>query len=98
MKIVELKIVQTYKTQVIVNTDSEDENTILKLSSEKADNMSHDNWGYEDTEFEAVNIHEIPKELSKDHIMLLECGYPYHKIKKYSQEDAEAELEAININ
>lgn len=81
MKVVEFNITQRFKTQVVVNSDSEVDQELVKLASEKADNMDHNSWLYEDTEYDAVNILDIPEDFTSDHITLLERGYPLHKLR-----------------
>ncbi|GGJ51168.1 hypothetical protein [Virgibacillus salexigens] len=93
MKVVELEITKSYKAQVVVDSDE----NIIAQAEKKADNMNHNHWSYQDTEFDAISITDISDTFTREHITLLECGYPYEKVKKYSKEDAEGELEAINI-
>lgn len=95
MKLVELEITQTFKVQVAVDSKGLSDKEIIKKAADKADNMSHDSWGYEDTEFEEVNMWDIPKNFTKDHITLLDYGYTVAKLKKYSREDAISELQAL---
>lgn len=94
---VELSITQTFTTKVIVEGDFEGKNdlSITKAAELVADNMSHDDWNYNETEFEVDNVRPIPENLSSYHYDLLKCGYSLDMIKDYSVEDAEAELGAI---
>lgn len=95
--VVELSITQTFNAQVVVEGDYKDKNdpAISEEAKLVADNMNHGNWGYKDTEFEIDNIKAAPDNLSSYHRDLLNCGYPLDMVKKYSDEDAEAELEAL---
>jgi hypothetical protein len=95
--LVELNITQSYKAQVLVSGEFTGENdpAIMKVAEEEADAMDHGNWGYENTEFELMNAKEIPNHLSPFHHDLLKMGYSLKKIENYSEEDAEAEVDAI---
>jgi len=95
MKIVELEIKQTYQVQVVVPSEGLSEDEVIKASQEEAENMNHKNWDYRETEYDAQNVHDLPEEFSSNHITLLQYGYPIEKLKKYTNEDAEAEIEAI---
>ncbi|MEK4824507.1 hypothetical protein NSS71_08110 [Niallia sp. FSL W8-0951] len=97
---VELSITQTFTTKVVVEGDFKDDKdpAIIKKAEHKADTMNHEHWNYIETEFEADNIRNIPNNLSPYHYRLLECGYPLNKVIKYSNEDAESELDAIGIS
>ncbi|MGM0941326.1 MAG: hypothetical protein ACQEWU_10240 [Bacillota bacterium] len=97
MKIVELEIKKNYKVKVLVKSESGSESDIITQAEEKADNMDHNHWEYRDTEFDAISVIDAPSSLTRDHIILMECGYPYERVKKYSIEEAEGELEAINF-
>lgn len=95
--LVELNITQTYKAQVLVSGEFTDENDpeIAKAAEKAADAMDHGNWGYEDTEFELLNTKEVPGHLSPFHHDLLNMGYSLKMIENYTEEDAEAEVDAI---
>lgn len=94
---VELSITQTFTTKVIVAGDFQDKNdpAIDKAAKQAADNMAHDDWNYNDTEFEIDNVRAVPENLSPYHYDLLKCGYSLDMIKNYSDRDAEAELSAL---
>ena len=94
---VEVSITKTFTTKVIVEGEFKDKNdlSIDKAAQYAADNMNHEHWDYNDTEFEINGVKEIPANLSSDHIDLLRCGYSLDMIKDYSEEDARAELDAI---
>lgn len=57
---VELEIVQKFTATVVVEGDFKDslDPRIDKLAEEKADLMNHDDWNYEETEFEILNVFE----------------------------------------
>ena len=57
--------------------------------------MNHESWGYQETEYDAQNVLDLPEGFSSNHITLLQYGYPIAKLQKYTNEDAEAELEAL---
>lgn len=95
--LVELNITQTYKAQVLVSGEFAGENdpAIAEVAEKAADEMDHGNWGYEDTSFELLNSKEVPEHLSPFHHDLLNMGYSLKMIENYSDEDAEAEVEAV---
>ncbi|WP_121605539.1 hypothetical protein [Virgibacillus sp. Bac332] len=93
MKVVELEIIKSYKAKVVVDSDE----NVIAQAAEKADNMDHNHWEYRDTEFNEISVTDVPDNFTREHITLLECGYPYGIVKKYSKEDAEGELEAIDF-
>ncbi|MFL0365359.1 DNA translocase FtsK [Pseudobacillus sp. 179-B 2D1 NHS] len=94
---VEVSITKTFTTKVIVEGEFNGKNDpgIDKVAKYAADNMNHEHWDYNDTEFEINGVKELPANLSSDHIDLLRCGYSLDVIKDYSEEDARAELDAI---
>ena len=95
--VVELSITQTYTTKVVVQGDYQDRNdpAIEEHAKLIADEMDHNKWDYRDTEFEIDNITAVPESLSSYHRDLLNAGYSLEKVKSYSDEDAEAEWEAM---
>jgi len=95
MKIVELEIKQTYKVQVVVPSEGLSEDEVIKAAQDKAEGMDHGSWEYRETEYDAVNVLDLPEGFSQDHITLLQFGYPVEKLKKYTDEDALAEIEAL---
>lgn len=95
--LVELSITRTFETTVVIegDFDNKKETEIQKAAEMVADNMDHGLWDYKETEFEVNNFHSLPDNLTKDHITLLECGYPLEMIKDFTEEDAAAELDAL---
>ena len=67
-----------------------------EAAKRQADNMAHDDWSYNDTEFVIDNVKELPENLSSFHLDLLRCGHSLEMIKDYTNEDAEAKLGAIS--
>lgn len=55
---VELSITQSFNTKVMVVGDFEDKNdeAISRIAKRLADNMAHDEWQFEETEFEINNV------------------------------------------
>lgn len=96
---VELEITVTYKAQVVVSGNFEGVNDprIDQVAQEVADNMDHGNWDYKNSEFETLNVKQLPDGLSGYHISLLQCGYPETNVLKMSDEEAEGELDAISM-
>lgn len=99
--LVELEITKKYTASVVVTKEGfegNDNSSIINSAKEKAESMSHDSWGYIDTEMEVNCTKLLPSELSNNHITLLECGYSLKKVLSYTEEEAEAELDAISMN
>ncbi|WP_110925959.1 hypothetical protein [Bacillus massiliglaciei] len=67
--VVELSITQTFTAQVVVEGDFKDKKdpAIDATAKLAADNMDHDNWGYEETEFEILNVTPVLDNLSALH-------------------------------
>ncbi|EIJ79140.1 hypothetical protein PB1_16324 [Bacillus methanolicus PB1] len=59
---VELSITQTFTTKVIVEGDFQGNNdpAIDEAAKRAADNMDHNDWNYNDTEFEIDNVTLLP--------------------------------------
>ncbi|WP_227396814.1 hypothetical protein [Jeotgalibacillus aurantiacus] len=95
--VVELSITQTHTVQVVVDGEFEDKKdpAIDKLAKLAADNMNHEHWEHETTEFEIQNVSPVPETFSSYHHDLLAAGYSLEQIKDYSDDDAEAEIDAI---
>lgn len=57
---VELEVTKSYKVTVTVegNFAGADDPQIAEEAEKVADNMSHDSWSYQDTEFDIQNITE----------------------------------------
>lgn len=96
---VELNITQTFRTTVLVAGDFKDKKDLAidELAKRTADNMDHDHWDYADTEFEVFNINEssVLQALSEHRKILISFGYSLDKVKSFSDEEAESELQAI---
>lgn len=92
---VELEIKQTYTVPVIVEGNFDDDKALAKAAQAKAESMNHNRWEYQDTEYEVENCKELPEGLSSSHLKLLELGYPLKWVRKYTEEDAQAEIDAL---
>lgn len=92
---VDLEIKQTYTVPVIVEGDFDDDKALAKAAASKAESMNHNRWEYQDTEYEVENCKELPEGLSSSHLKLLELGYPLKWVRKYTEEDAQAEIDAL---
>lgn len=60
---VELEMTQRSTTTVEVTGEFKDihDSRIDQLAKQKADNMDHDDWDFEDLEFEVLNVNEVEK-------------------------------------
>ncbi|MBX0320108.1 hypothetical protein [Shouchella clausii] len=93
---VDLEIIQTYTVPVFVEGDEGMDDKTLKIAAaSKAESMNHNRWEYQDTEYEVENCKELPEGLSSSHLKLLELGYPLKWVSKYTEEDAQAEIDAL---
>ncbi|WZK93419.1 hypothetical protein [Bacillus phage BvP] len=69
---VELEITQRSTTTVDVTGEFKDINDprIDQLAKQKADNMDHDDWDFEDLEFEVLNVNEVEKIKMEDKLSM----------------------------
>lgn len=93
-----------YKTTVTLNVESivvaEDEEKAKEILEKAIEGVLKDEVksiyiASSESEINSPKIESMPSHFTSNHHRLIECGYPAKMIESYSEEDAEAELEAI---
>lgn len=93
-----------YETAITLNVESivvaENEEMAKEILMKAIDGVIKDEVKsiYIESSNSEINLTEannVPSYFVSSHHKLMECGYPIEMIEKYSEEDAEAELEAI---